>query len=113
LSADVKKVPHYRERIRRMVLESASKSPIGRPTVTIAQAAARVLKVERARISRHPLAPRGTAPAAPPARAGKRGGPPLRNQSRGEGAPRVGGEPATNDEIIAGIMKQRQQRVGA
>lgn len=106
------KIPRFAERIYAIL--DKTRNSVGL-TLTVEQAADRVVRAERRRIEAHPFVKKKAVPPAATAaartlaaRAGKRGGPPLRRDSQNNGARRT--EEMTTDDIISDILKVKPTR---
>ncbi len=111
----VTKIPKFEERIYNVILKT--RSPLGN-TLTIDQAAARVVAAEKRRVESHPFVKkpgRKVPPAATAAgrtlaqrAAASKNRPPLRRDSQNNGSRRAGEE--TTDDIIADMLKSKPRR---
>jgi hypothetical protein len=116
VSGEVAAIPKFDERIYRLILKT--RGPLGN-TLTIEQAAARIVKAERKRIASHPFIKKKPKPGVPPqvrsaartlaARNAQR--PALRRNSQNNGASTAKEE--TTDDIVADILSSRPRRRSA
>jgi hypothetical protein len=112
----VTQLPKFEQRIYNVILKT--RSSLGN-TLTVEQAAERIMKAERKRLASHPFVrkpgkkvpPAATAAARTlAARAGKNRGAPLRRNSQNNGAP--DGADESTDDIVNDILKSKPRRVG-
>lgn len=95
------KIPHFAARVYNVLLKSRGPQGV---TMTPEDAAAQVLRAERARITNHPFAKVRTKEAErPPTKKGKT--PPLRRDSQARGA-RIRPADETNEDIIADLARK-------
>lgn len=114
VTGDVTLLHRFDERIYR-VLEK-SKSPLGGLTLTIEQAAARVLRGEQKRLAKNPLLLKKKKKGVPPEvssagrtlRARAAPSPALRRNSQNNGASTA--KDASTDEIVADILRAKPRR---
>jgi hypothetical protein len=113
VAGEVTKIPKFAERIYNVILQT--RSAVGN-TLTVAEAADRVVKAERKRIANHPFVrkPQKKVPAQVSSAArtlasrGKPAGSPLRRNSQNNGASTSKDE--STDDIVNDILKGKPRR---
>lgn len=116
VSGEVAAIPKFDERIYRLILKT--RGPLGN-TLTIEQAAARIVKAEKKRLASHPFIKKKPKPGVPPqvrnaartlaARNAQR--PPLRRNSQNNGA--ATDREMSTDDIVNDILSGKPRRRSA
>ncbi len=107
---EVAKVPNFAKRVYKVMLKTARQ--IGdriSPTLSLEEAAAQVIRLERKRLEESPFYTKPAETEAP----GKRGkkGALLRKNSQSEGA--TPDKPETNDDIVNDLLRKNRAAAGA